>query len=139
MIEMSVVDRRRAVKAMEYLMEYGEKCDIGTLMHDCNITFEEYRVVSELAMPLLRVYSTRDNNRIRAGMYKGAFNRVMSKIGQLQVAVQSAGMILDDIAKEKIGNESGGDLLAGGTGEDAVQEGCMGYDVEDGNPEGWAV
>ena len=42
MIDIDIKDRKRIVKAIEYLIEHGDNRTVGDMLKQCGITFEEY-------------------------------------------------------------------------------------------------
>lgn len=111
-------DRKKIVEVLEYLLEHESDTTVEKLMKDCGISFEEYRMVSDLAMPCERLKSELSSAVHRANYYKGLCYKLMRELGK---------------------NESELHLLAWGGRADVVQAGGEGDDGDDGHPEDWAV
>ena len=57
MFDISKDDRDRIVDAIEYLVRYQDMRTVARMMKDCNLTWDEYRIVCDLAMPTIREHS----------------------------------------------------------------------------------
>ena len=118
MIDIDIKDRQRIVRAIEYLIEYGDNRTIGRMCDDCGITFREYRVICDLAMPCMRMKVTLNSANHRTNYYKGICKKLLKEAGK---------------------DESYLRILAAGEGKNAVPASDSGDDGEEGHPEEWAI
>ena len=118
MIDIDIKDRQRIVRAIEYLIEYGDNRTIGRMCDDCGITFREYRVIYDLAMPCMRMKVTLNSANHRTNYYKGICKKLLKEAGK---------------------DESYLRILAAGEGKNAVPASDSGDDGEEGHPEEWAI
>ena len=76
MIDMSAQDIQRAVNAMEYILAHGQIRTIERTLKDCDITFREYRLLSELMMPAIRQQNEASIYKHSSTYYKGLCKRL---------------------------------------------------------------
>lgn len=129
MIDIDKKDRQRIVNGIEYLVAHGDNGTVEKMMKVCDITFAEYRVICDLAMPAIREHSDVFTNKYRAGYYKGCLTRKL----------EEAQMVLNKYRKEGKIDESDLLVLAERDGERFVPAGSEDNDGEEGHPEEWAV
>jgi len=128
-IDIDIKDRKRIVKAIEYLIEHGDNRTVGDMLKQCGITFEEYRAICDIAMPAIRQHADVIIHKHRAAFYKGRYNRKLKAAEELLKKYQEEGKI----------DESDLHLLAAGEREDFVSASYQGDDGEEGHPEEWAI
>ena len=129
MIEIDRKDRQRIVRAIEYLVEHGDNKTVDDMLKQCGITFEEYRVICDIAMPAIRQHADVIIHKHRAAFYKGRYNRKLKAAEELLKKYQEEGTI----------DERDLHLLAAGEREDFVSASYQGDDGEEGHPEEWAI
>jgi hypothetical protein len=129
MIDISNHDRKRIVRAIEYLVEHGDNRTVEMLCDECGVTFGEYRVICDIAMPAIRQHADVIIHKHRAAFYKGRYNRKLKEAEMLLKKYQDGGTI----------DESDLHLLAAGEREDFVSASYQGDDGEEGHPEEWAI
>ena len=57
MLDLTKNDVDKIVDSIEYLVRYQDKRTVARMMKDCDLTFDEYRIVCDLAMPTIREHS----------------------------------------------------------------------------------
>ena len=57
MLNLTKDDVDKIVYSIEYLVRYQDKRTVARMMKDCDLTFDEYRIVCDLAMPTIREHS----------------------------------------------------------------------------------
>ena len=122
MIEMSNSDRKRAVNAMEYMIKHMDSVTIEQIMKDCNITFQEYRILSELMMPAVRSKSLQAHYRIKAGLYKRRIKDMNYKLAKANDALDNLNKYMADCMQETETNEMDVGMWNAGRGDSAVQD-----------------
>lgn len=73
MLNINRADVEQIVKIIEYILDNQDKVSVDKLLQDNGITFEEYRLVSALAMPAIRWKNKLCNMRQKAAYYKGVY------------------------------------------------------------------
>lgn len=129
MIDIDIKDRRRIVKTIEYLIEHGDNRTVERLCKECGVTFGEYRIICDIAMPTIRQHADVIIHKHRAAFYKGRYHRKLKAAEELLKKYQDGGKI----------DESDLHLLAAGEREDFVSASYQGDDGEEGHPEEWAI
>lgn len=134
--------QKKIVRVMDYIMRHkgGSGCEVRDVMRDNGITMEEYRVIMNLLMPAIREYDEKVLARYDRNCYKKRCEeetmrslRLENRMKKLESFMR--GFLEENNTEEEKENEGDVHPLAGGDGEDAVQEGDMDYDGEDGGAE----
>lgn len=81
-MEMSKADRERIVYAIEYLLSYADTRPIARMQKDCGLTFDEYRLVCDLAMPAMRQQSLFRAAKQSLNYHKGVFNNEVRRLNK---------------------------------------------------------
>ena len=129
MIDIDIKDRQRIVRVVEYLVEHGDNRTVERLCNECGVTFGEYRVICDIAMPAIRQHADVIIHKHRAAFYKGRYYRKLNAAEELLKKYQDGGKI----------DESDLHLLAAGEREDFVSASYQGDDGEEEHPEEWAI
>lgn len=90
MVKLTKEDVKELVGFMEYLMDNESKIMIGQLMKKYDISFEEYRLLCDLAMPAIRRKNELSNMKARATYYKTARNKYRDKLEKVEDALGMA-------------------------------------------------
>lgn len=139
MLNVNRADVEQMVKIIDYILDNEDKVTVEQLMADCGLTFEEYRLMSALAMPAIRRKNEMARVRAKGSYYKGVYIREKHERERLEDAMRMAHDYLNRYFKEDRKNESDVHILAGGEGADAVQTGGADNDGAEGHPEEWAI
>ena len=139
MLNINRADVDQMVKIIEYILDKEDKVTVDELMKDNGLTFDEYRLMSALAMPAIRRKNELSSVKAKGSYYKGAYIREKHERERLEDALWMAHEYLNRYFKEDMKSESDVHILAGGEGADAVQTGGADNDGEEGHPENWAV
>lgn len=73
MLNINKADVEQMVEIIEYILENDCKVSINHLLKDCNLTFDEYRLMSALSMPAIRRKNELGNMKARAAYFKGMY------------------------------------------------------------------
>ena len=139
MLNINRADVEQMVKIIEYILDNEDKVSVDQLMKDNGLTFEEYRLMSALAMPAIRRKNMYSNIRAKGAYYKGVYLKEKNARERLEDALRMAHDYLNRYFKEDAKSESDVHILAGGEGTNAVQTSGADNDGEEGHPEGGAV
>ena len=139
MLNINRADVEQIIKIIEYILDKEDKVTVDQLMRDNGLTFEEYRLMSALAMPAIRRKNDLGRVKAKGAYYKGMYIREKHERERLEDALKMAHDYLNKYFKEDIRNESDVHILARGEGTDAVQASDSGDDGEEGHPEEWAI
>jgi hypothetical protein len=139
MLNINRTDVEQIIKIIEYILDKEDKVTVDQLMKDNGLTFEEYRLMSALAMPAIRRKNDLGRVKSKGAYYKGMYIREKHERERLEDALKMAHDYLNRYFKEDTKNESNVHILAGGEGTDAVQASGSGDDWEEGHPEEWAI
>ena len=129
MIDIDIKDRQRIVRVIEYLVEHGDNRTVERLCKECGVTFQEYRVICDIAMPAIRQHADVIIHKHRAAFYKGRYHRKLDAAEKILKKYQEEGTI----------DECDLHLLAAGEREDFISTSYQGDDGEEGHPEEWAI
>ena len=80
MIEISGQDRKKLIDAMEYLLNNSDRTTVAKMMKDCNLNFDEYRLVCDLCMPAIRQQSMFRSAKQSLNYYRGEFNKEVTRL-----------------------------------------------------------
>ena len=75
MQNISKKDVERMVGIIEYIVSNDTKVSVDQVMKDCDLTFEEYRLMSALAMPTIRRRNDYLSVKSMASRYKALWNQ----------------------------------------------------------------
>ena len=73
MLNVNRADVDQMLQIIDYLLRNENKVTIEKLLEDCHLTFDEYRLISALAMPAVREHNAMLNMKSRAAYYKGLY------------------------------------------------------------------
>jgi len=139
MLNINRADVDQMVKIIEYILDKEDKVTVDELMKDNGLTFDEYRLMSALAMPAIRRKNELSHVKAKGSYYKGAYIREKHERERLEDALRMAHEYLNIYFKEDMKSESDVHILAGGEGSDAVQASGTDNDGAEGHPEEWAI
>ena len=139
MLNINRADVEQMVKIIEYILDKEDKVTVDQLMKDNGLTFEEYRLMSALAMPAIRRKNDLSRVKTKGAYYKGVYIREKHERERLEDALRIAHDYLNRYFKEDIRNESDVHILADGEGTDVVQTSGADNNGEEGHPEEWAI
>ena len=105
MLNINRADVEQRVKIIEYITENEEKGSVDKLLADCGLTFEEYRLMSALAMPAIRKKNEYKGAKVRAMYYKTAYNKEKAEREKLDDMLMTAKWWLDRRFKNKVEKE----------------------------------
>lgn len=135
MLNINRADVEQMVKIIEYILDKEDKVTVDQLMKDNGLTFEEYRLMSALAMPAIRRKNDLGRVKSKGAYYKGVYIREKHERERLEDALRMAHDYLNRYFKEDTRNESDVHQLAGGEGEGTVSVGDSGNDGAEGAPD----
>ena len=95
MLNINRADVEQIVGIIEYILLHENTVTIDQLMKDCNLTFEEYRLMSALCMPAIRRKNDLGNMRARAAYYKGMYTQTKAELDKVNEAMRTAKDYLD--------------------------------------------
>lgn len=139
MLNINRADVEQMVRIIEYIVENEEKVSVEKLLAECGLKFDEYRLMSALAMPTIRKKNEMRSWRSKAYVYKNLYANEKQEREKLDEVLMMAKDYLDRRYKEGEKNERDVYTVARGEGKDAVQEGGSDNDGGEGHPEEWAV
>lgn len=139
MLNINRADVEQMVKIIEYILDNENKVTVDQLMKDNGLTFEEYRLMSALAMPAIRRKNDLGRVKAKGAYYKGVYIREKHERERLEDALRMAHDYLNRYFKEDTRNESDVYTVARSEGEDAVQASGTDNDGAEGHPEEWAI
>lgn len=139
MLNINRADVEQMVKIIEYILDNEDKVTVDQLMKDNGLTFEEYRLMSALAMPAIRRKNDLGRVKAKGAYYKGVYIREKHERERLEDALRMAHDYLNRYFKEDTRNESDVYTVARSEGEDAVQASGTDNDGAEGHPEEWAI
>lgn len=139
MLNVNRADVEQMVNIIEYILDKDNKVSVDQLMKDNGLTFEEYRLMSALAMPAIHRKNDLVRVKSKGAYYKGVYLKEKHERERLEDALRMAYDYLDRYFKEDKKDESDVHILAGREGEDTVSASGAGDDGEEGHPEEWAV
>ena len=90
MLNINRADVEQLVKMIEYLLDNESKVSIDQLMHDNGLTFEEYRLVSALAMPAIKRRNMYYTAKAQMSYYKSAYNKALDEREKLDDVLKLA-------------------------------------------------
>ena len=105
MLNVNRADVEQMVKIIDYILDNEDKVTVEQLMADCGLTFEEYRLMSALAMPAIRKKNEYKGARVRAMYYKTAYAKEKAEREKLDDMLMTAKGWLDRRFKERPVNE----------------------------------
>ncbi len=139
MLNVNRADVEQMVKIIDYILKNEDRVSVEQLMADCGLTFEEYRLMSALAMPAIRKKNEYKGAKVRAMYYKTVYAKEKAEREKLDELLLMAKGYLDKRYKEDKKNESNVYTVARSEGEDAVQASGADNDGAEGHPEEWAI
>ena len=90
MLNINRADVDQMVGIIEYILSNEDKVTVDKLLKECNLTFEEYRLMSVLAMPAIRRKNDLSNMRARAAYYKGVYIQAKNELDKVNEALMTA-------------------------------------------------
>lgn len=135
MLNINRADVEQMVKIIEYILDKEDKVTVDQLMKDNGLTFEEYRLMSALAMPAIRRKNDLGRVKAKGAYYKGVYIREKHERERLEDALRMAHDYLNRYFKEDTRNESDVYTVARSEGEDAVQASGTDNDGAEGTPD----
>ena len=82
MLDMTKDDLDKIVNGVEYLLSYADTRPVARMMKDCGLTFDEYRLVCDIAMPAIRQQSQYRAAKQSLNYYKGVFNNQVAQLNK---------------------------------------------------------
>ena len=95
MVKLTRKEIDELVYDMEYLLENEAKISVSELCKNLGITFEDYRTLSDLTMPAIRMKNEMGNVRMRAAYYKGVYTAAKNDLDKLDEVMHMAKCFLD--------------------------------------------
>lgn len=95
MLNVNRADVEQMAKIIDYLLDNGDKVSVEQMMADCGLTFEEYRLMSALAMPAIRKQNEYKGARVRAMYYKTVYAKEKAEREKLDEMLMMAKGWLD--------------------------------------------
>lgn len=135
MLNINRADVEQMVKIIEYILDKEDKVTVDQLMKDNGLTFEEYRLMSALAMPAIRRKNDLGRVKAKGAYYKGVYIREKHERERLEDALRMAHDYLNRYFKEDTRNESDVYTVARSEGSDAVQASGADNDGAEGTPD----
>ena len=114
MLNVNRADVEQMVKIIDYILENEDKVSVEQLMADCGLTFEEYRLMSALAMPAIRKKNEYKSAKVRAMYYKTVYAKEKAEREKLDEMLMMAKGWLDRRFKNKAEKE----VVLDGYGDD---------------------
>lgn len=105
MLNINRADVEQMVKIIDYILDNEDKVTVEQLMADCGLTFEEYRLMSALAMPAIRKKNEYKDAKVRAMYYKTVYNKEKAEREKLDDMLMTAKGWLDRRFKNKVEKE----------------------------------
>ena len=105
MLNANRADVDQMVKIIDYILENEDKVSVEQLMADCGLTFEEYRLMSALAMPAIRKKNEYKGAKVRAMYYKTAYAKEKAEREKLDDMLMTAKGWLDRQFRTKVEKE----------------------------------
>lgn len=105
MLNINRADVEQMVKIIEYILDNEDKVTVEQLMANCGLTFEEYRLMSALAMPAIRKKNEYKGTKVRAMYYKTVYNKEKAEREKLDEMLIMAKGWLDRRFKNKVEKE----------------------------------
>ena len=105
MLNVNRADVEQMVKIIDYILENEDKVSVEQLMADCGLTFEEYRLMSALAMPAIRKTNEYKGAKVRAMYYKTAYAKEKAEREKLDDMLMTAKGWLDRRFRNKVEKE----------------------------------
>lgn len=90
MLNINRADVEQMVKIIEYILDNESRVSIDQLMHDNGLTFEEYRMMSALAMPAIKRRNMYYTAKAQMNYYKSAYNKALDEREKLDEALKIA-------------------------------------------------
>lgn len=106
MLNVNRADVEQMVKIIDYILDNEDKVTVEQLMADCGLTFEEYRLMSALAMPAIRKKNEYKGAKVRAMYYKTAYNKEKAEREKLDDMLMTAKGWLDRRFRNKVEKEA---------------------------------
>lgn len=114
MLNVNRADVEQMVKIIDYILENEDKVSVEQLMADCGLTFEEYRLMSALAMPAIRKKNEYKGARVRAMYYKTVYAKEKAEREKLDEMLMTAKGWLD----RRFRNKGEKEVVLDGYGDD---------------------
>lgn len=105
MLNVNRADVEQMAKIIDYILENEDKVSVEQLMADCGLTFEEYRLMSALAMPAIRKKNEYKGARVRAMYYKTVYAKEKAEREKLDEMLMTAKGWLDRRFRNKVEKE----------------------------------
>lgn len=105
MLNVNRADVEQMVKIIDYILDNEDKVTVEQLMADCGLTFEEYRLMSALAMPAIRKKNEYKGAKVRDMYYKTVYNKEKAEREKLDDMLMTAKGWLDRRFKNKVEKE----------------------------------
>lgn len=90
MLNINSADVEQMVKIINYILDNEGNVTVGQLMANCGLTFEEYRLMSALAMPAIRNKNKYNGTNVRAMYYKTLYNKEKAEREKLNDMLMTA-------------------------------------------------
>jgi len=114
MLNVNRADVEQMAKIIDYILENEDKVSVEQLMADCGLTFEEYRLMSALAMPAIRKKNEYKGARVRAMYYKTVYAKEKAEREKLDEMLMTAKGWLD----RRFRNKGEKEVVLDGYGDD---------------------
>ena len=124
MIVMDLTAQKKAVEVIEYILakQGGATCTVEQIMAKFGITFEEYRVCMNLAMPAIRQQSDKVSNARRASYYNGLAKAMKKRQEDAEGRLRALRAWLESYLNPTDSAKEGGDHEQQGTKEETSEE-----------------
>ena len=95
MLNVNKADVEQMVEIIEYILSNEGKVTVERLMKECNLTFDEYRLMSALCMPAIRRKNELVTMKSKAAYFKGAYTKEKAERKNMEQAMLMAKDYLD--------------------------------------------
>lgn len=90
MLNVNRADVAQMVRIIEYILDNESRVSVDQLMHDCGLTFEEYRMMSDLAMPAIKRRNMYLTMKAQMSYYRSAYNKAVDEREKLDEVLRVA-------------------------------------------------